>query len=269
MMAGPPARRSAGPPLGDLDPDAHLRDPARKQRYVTTVFATVGPSYDRFTRWFSFGMDRRWKARVARWAMEGVSPGEVVVDLACGTGDLILAGRRAGWRAGVVIGLDASDTMLDLATRRLIASRIPAHQPAGPPARLIRGDMLAIPIRDGAAAAVTIGYGFRNVPDLGRALGEARRVLRPGGRLVSLDFFRPGNPGWRGAFLWYLRQAGRLVGRWWHGEPEAYGYIARSLETWLTPAGFAAALEAAGFTVEGVSPRLGGGICLHRARAPG
>jgi demethylmenaquinone methyltransferase/2-methoxy-6-polyprenyl-1,4-benzoquinol methylase len=250
------------PRLGELAPEAHLRDPGRKQRYVNTLFDTVAPSYDRFTRWFSFGMDRRWKDRLAGWAADGLAAGDLVVDLACGTGDVGWAvGRSSGWAVGVV-GLDPSAEMLRLARMRPVGAN---RSTAQPPNRLIRADMLAIPLRSGSAAVVTVGYGFRNVPDLAGALREVLRVLRPGGRLVTLDFFVPEGVRWRKLFLWYLRWAGRLAGRWWHGEPEAYGYIARSLDGWLTPTQFADALNAAGFAVRRVDRRLGGGICLHKA----
>jgi demethylmenaquinone methyltransferase/2-methoxy-6-polyprenyl-1,4-benzoquinol methylase len=252
------------PRLGSLDPESHLRDPNRKQRYVNVLFDAIAPSYDRFTRWFSFGMDRRWKNRLARWAAEGLQAGDVMVDLACGTGDVGRAvGRLGGW-AVEVVGLDPSPGMLRFARKR-IGGGVANRSTAQPLNRLIRADMLAIPLRSGSAAVVTVGYGFRNVPDLAGALGEVHRVLRPGGRLVSLDFFVPEGVRWRGVFLWYLRRAGRLVGRWWHGEPEAYGYIARSLETWLTPTQFAGALAHAGFVVRRVDRRLGGGVCLHEA----
>jgi demethylmenaquinone methyltransferase/2-methoxy-6-polyprenyl-1,4-benzoquinol methylase len=252
------------PRLGELDAESHLRHPGRKQRYVNTLFDTIAPSYDRFTRWFSLGMDRRWKDRLARWAAEGLEAGDVVVDLACGTGDVGRAvGRLGGWSVAVV-GLDPSSGMLRLARKR-IGGGVVNRSTAQPLNRLIRADMLAIPLRSGSAAVVTVGYGFRNVPDLARALREARRVLRPGGRLVSLDFFLPEGVRWRRVFLWYLRRAGRLVGRWWHGEPEAYGYIARSLDGWLTPTQFAATLAQTGYAVRRVDRRLGGGICLHEA----
>jgi demethylmenaquinone methyltransferase/2-methoxy-6-polyprenyl-1,4-benzoquinol methylase len=248
-----------------LDPDAHLRDPAGRRRYVTAVFDTVAPSYDRFTRWFSFGMDRRWKERVARWAAQDLEPGAVVLDLACGTGQIGRAvGRVSGW-ALPVIGLDSSREMLQIGRRPNVIGA--ANRPtAQSPNRFVLADLLALPIRSGVVAAVTVGYGFRNVPHLDRGLAEVRRVLRPGGRLVTLDFYLPERRWWRRLFRWYLRHAGRLVGRWWHGEPEAYGYIDRSLETWCTAGEFATAQADAGLTTEAILVRLGGGIGLHRAR---
>jgi demethylmenaquinone methyltransferase/2-methoxy-6-polyprenyl-1,4-benzoquinol methylase len=256
------------PPLSTLDPSSDLRDPARRRRYVSAVFETVAPSYDRFTRWFSFGMDARWKRQLARWAVDALRPGDVVVDLACGSGDVGRAvGRLSGWAVGVV-GVDVSRPMLGLATRLGVGTG--TNRPtAQPPNRLIRADMLALPLRDGVAGAATVGYGFRNTADVRRALAEAARVLRPGGWLFDLDFFRPESPAWRRVFHRYLWTAGRAAGRWWHRDPEAYGYIARSLEHWCTAAEFAGMLREAGFVVERVDRRLGGGIALHAGRAVG
>jgi demethylmenaquinone methyltransferase/2-methoxy-6-polyprenyl-1,4-benzoquinol methylase len=242
--------------LGDLDPCLHLGDPARKQRYVTTVFDTIAPRYDRFTRWFSFGMDRGWKRELVQWATAALPNGGVLLDLACGTGDLALAVARRGG-SNTLVGLDPSPEMLRVAS---------ARRSAVPPLRLIRGDMMAIPLPARSVDVVTVGYGFRNTPDLGGALAEAARVLKPGGWLFDLDFFKPPAPLWRRLYLWYLRGAGRLVGRWWHDEPEAYGYIARSIEGWITPGEFREALGAAGFEVQRLAEKLGGGICLHGAR---
>ena len=271
--------------LSELDPESHLRDPHRRQRYVTTLFDTIEPGYDRFTRLFSFGMDRAWKRQLADWAGAVVRPGDLVLDLACGTGDVLEAmGRgnerpRGGDRAGIpvrLVGVDPSGGMLRIARRRFARDgREDSHSPSpdapipSPPPlsiSLLRADMMSLPVADGAAAAVTVGYGFRNTPDAAGALQEVARVLRPGGWLFDLDFFRPERPGWRRLYLWYLRVAGRAVGRRWHAEPEAYGYIARSLEHWMTPPEFARALGSAGFQVERIRRHFGGGICLHAAR---
>jgi demethylmenaquinone methyltransferase/2-methoxy-6-polyprenyl-1,4-benzoquinol methylase len=249
--------------LRDLDPDEHLRDPARKQAYVSAVFDTVAPSYDRFTTLFSFGMDARWKRQLGAWVAEVLAPGDVVVDLACGTGDVLEAVGRAlasgGAKSQVMVGLDPNAQMLRRARERL-------DRAARPRLPMLRASMMALPIADRSVAAVTVAYGFRNVPDARAALAEVARVVRPGGWLFDLDFFRPERPGWRRLYLWYLRAAGRAAGRWWHGEPEAYGYLARSLERWLTPPQFRFLLGDTGFRVEGVVRHLGGGICLHRAR---
>jgi len=244
--------------LSDLDPDAHLGDPFRKQRYVDAVFETVAPDYDRFTRLFSLGMDGAWKRVLARWVVAVARPDDLVLDLACGTGDLMEAVGRAGPR--LVVGIDPNAAMLAIARRRS------ARRPVGPSARLMRADLMSLPVRDGTVAAVTVGYGLRNVPDAAAALREVARVLRPGGWLFDLDFFLPDRPAWRRLYLWYLRRAGRVVGRLWHAEPEAYGYIERSLVRWVTPGAFEVMLRSAGFRVERVRRHLGGGICLHAAR---
>lgn len=245
--------------LRDLDPHEHLRDPARQPRYVRAVFDTVAPSYDRFTRRFSFGMDAGWKSRLAGWTAHVVRPGDLVADCACGTGDVALAVRRAiggpeSGRAGVrIVGIDSNAAMLGVAKQRLASVPV------------LRGDLGALPLADGAAAAVTVAYGFRNVADVRAAMAEVARVIRPGGWLFDLDFFRPEHWAWRRVFLWYLQAAGRAAGTWWHREAEAYGYLARSLDRWVTPPEFRSLLEHAGFRVDRAVRHLGGGICLHGA----
>jgi demethylmenaquinone methyltransferase/2-methoxy-6-polyprenyl-1,4-benzoquinol methylase len=113
---------------------------------------------------------------------------------------------------------------------------------------------------------VTVGYGLRNVPDYRAALAEIARVLRPGGRLHTLDFYRPGSALWRVLFLGYLSVAGNAVGWLWHREPIVYGYIARSIDHFTSWRSFADAREVAGFAGEAVRRKLLGGVALHRAR---
>lgn len=249
--AGPERRLAA------LDLDTHLRDPAKRQRFVTTLFDVVAPRYNRFTRLFSFGMDRRWKRTLLGWAAD-VAPNACVVDVACGTGDLAcgVAARRPG---ACVVGVDVSGRMLARAHARRQHLR-------GARVHLAAGDALALPVRGGRAALVTVGYGLRNTPDLARALDEIRRALQPGGRLLILDFYRPRSRWWRVLFLGYLAAAGRLVGWLWHRQPKAYGYIAPSVAGYVSWDEMRATLERHGFTVERVRRYLGGGIAIHRAR---
>lgn len=236
--------------------ERHLRDPSLRQEWVTPMFDLIAPRYDDFTRAFSFGMDRRWKAALVDRAVSAVRQDALAIDVATGTGDLAFAlGRARGDVA--VVGLDVSARMLALAGSR---GRLEGT------VSLAGGDLSRLPLRTSSVDAVTAGYALRNTPDWRGSVQELARVLRPGGHLLTLDFYLPAGTAWRAAFLGWLAAAGRLVGWWWHREPLAYGYIARSIELFTTAAGFSAELDAAGFAVLAVERRLGGGIAIHHAR---
>lgn len=253
MSHGP----SESPRLGDHDPEQDLRNPDTKQRYVAMVFDLIAPTYDRFTRWFSFGMDRRWKHEVLECVRANAPPGAVIVDVACGTGDLS-HGIAAQGRSGIVIGVDPSSHMLERARQRI--------QPATRLTRWCRGDVMRLPTADRSIDLVTAGYGFRNAPDLRAALAEIARVLKPGGCLVSLDFYQPELSIWQKVYVRYLHAAGNVYGWLWHREPAAYGYIAQSVRHFVTIPKFSEILEQSGFVVELVRPKLHGGIAIHVAR---
>lgn len=238
--------------LRDLNLDRDLATQEGKRRYVRTLFDTVECSYDGFTRLFSVGMDGAWKKRMVTLLVKsGFSQGRVL-DLATGTGDIVDRLKEQIPRAEVV-GADLSRGMLRRASRR--GKR-----------RNAVADMTALPYAEGSMAAITAGYAFRNAPDLTAALSEAYRVLEPGGSLVTLDFYLPVSRAWRRVYLGYLRVTGRMVGRLLHGVPEAYGYIAASLERWMTVDDFSASLERLGLKVTDTKKRLGGGIAIHVAR---
>ena len=260
----PAARAVTTPPpdgperrLPALDLAEHLDDPAIKQHFVTTMFEVIAPRYDRFTRVFSYGMDRGWKRRLlAELTAGGTHP--VIVDLACGTGDLA-ALSAATLPAATVVGVDIA--------RRMIRSAAAAARRTGTGrVRFAAGDMTRLPLRDASADVVTVGYGVRNAPTPAAAIAEIARVLRPGGLLLTLDFYRPPHALWRRLFLAYLRAAGNFVGWLWHGVPVAYGYIAPSVARYLTCEEYTAALRAHRFEVTRVDRILLGGIGLHVAR---
>lgn len=239
------------------DVDGMLRDPSRKQQLVTPMFDLVAPHYDAFTRRFSFGLDARWKRALVRRVADAAPRGARVVDVACGTGDLAFALASAR-RDLAITALDASSRMLALALERRKALGLPNVQ-------LVRGDLGRLPLADASVDVVTGGYAIRNAPSWPVAIAELGRVVRPGGWLGTLDFFRPEAALWRVLYLGYLSAAGRIVGWWWHREPMAYGYIARSIRHFTTATGFSAALEGAGFRVLRTDRRLRGGIALHTA----
>src|SRR6516225_3865676 len=211
------------------------------------MFDRIAPVYDAMNRVMTAGLDLRWR-RLA--ATEVVRPGDRVLDAACGTGDLALADHRAG--ALEVTGLDCSTRMLERARRK------------APGIRFVEGDMLALPFEDGAFDSATVGFGVRNVSDLGLALRELRRVLRPGGRLAILEITRP-----RGVLrpfftLWFDRLV-PLLGRLLPGG-DAYAYLPASVARFPGAEELAALLERAGFSE--VRFRLLGGsiVALHTGR---
>jgi ubiquinone/menaquinone biosynthesis methyltransferase len=233
--------------------ERHLSDPALKQQFVTPMFDIIAPRYDQFTRIFSFGLDRHWKAQLLGELAPHLGPTTRALDLACGTGDLACA---LAARGAHVVGIDASARMIDAANER--GRGVPSVE-------FVVGDMTALEVPDASVDVVTAGYALRNVPDYKRALREIARVLRPGGRFLSLDFYRPESAMWRRAFVAYLSAAGNTVGWLWHREPVVYGYIARSVDHYISISDFNAALAECGFTVERVYRRLYGGIGVHHA----
>jgi demethylmenaquinone methyltransferase/2-methoxy-6-polyprenyl-1,4-benzoquinol methylase len=228
-----------------------IATPEGKRRYVRRLFATIADRYDFITRFLSYGQDGRWKRRLIRLAE--LQSSDRVLDLACGTGDLLFASMPPA-RAGV--GLDVTHRMLQLAKRR----------PDNPGALFVTADMLALPFRDGDFTVVTTGYGLRNVPDLDQALREIDRVLASNGRLLSLDFNRPGNAIVRTAYHAYLTTVGSLLGIALHGDPDTYRYIPESIRNYPGAPAVARMMERHGFTDVRVVPVLGGLMAIHVAR---
>jgi demethylmenaquinone methyltransferase/2-methoxy-6-polyprenyl-1,4-benzoquinol methylase len=225
-----------------------ISTPEGKRRYVRRLFATIANRYDFITIALSYGQDRRWKQRLI--ALAAISPTDRVLDVACGTGDLLFA---AAPRARRAVGLDVTLRMLQLARAKR-------------PATLVAGDMLALPFADGQFEVVTTGYGLRNVPDLSGAVREIRRVLVPGGRLLSLDFNRPENRLLRRAYLVYLTVVGSALGLLLHHDPDTYRYIPESIRNYPGATGLAGLLSEEGFRDVRVVPLLGGLMAIHTAR---
>ncbi len=243
-----------------LQPDSEARQdglagafatPSAKRRYVGRLFATIADRYDLITRLLSFGRDQRWKQRLI--GMARLERRWRVLDLACGTGDLAVRAAACGAR---VVGLDLTRRMIELARAKPGADRI----------HWVVGDMAALPVVAGAFDVVTSGYGLRNVPDLPQALAEIHRVLRPGGRLCSLDFDRPESARLRAVYLAYLTVVGSTLGWVLHRDPDTYRYIPASIRRYPGARGVVALLEAAGFTDVTHLPLLGGLMAIHVAR---
>jgi demethylmenaquinone methyltransferase/2-methoxy-6-polyprenyl-1,4-benzoquinol methylase len=219
---------------GQLAPDA-----------VRRMFDRIAPFYDAMNRTMTVGLDRRWRRLTAEAV---VQPGDVVLDACCGTGDLAMAGARAGGR---VTGLDFSEPMLERARRK------------APELEWLRGDLLKLPFGDASFDTATVGFGVRNVDDLEGALSELRRVLVPGGRLGILEITRPRGPLAPFYRLWFDGVV-PLLGKLLPGG-SAYTYLPASVRRFPGPAELAEMIEAAGFRNVHVRLFAGGIVALHTA----
>jgi demethylmenaquinone methyltransferase / 2-methoxy-6-polyprenyl-1,4-benzoquinol methylase len=236
-----------------------IATPEGKGRYVRSLFATIADRYDFITVALSYGQDRRWKRRVVDLASP--SRGRRALDLATGTGDIAFA---IASRGADVVGLDITLRMIEIARlkARALKPRARGVQPSGV---FVVGDMLALPFPSGSFDIVTTGYGLRNVPDLTLAIDEIHRVLRPGGRLVSLDFNRPDNSLIRSVYLAYLTMVGATLGWILHRDPDTYRYIPASIRQYPGATAVAGLLLSRGFANARYHRVLGGLMAIHDA----
>jgi demethylmenaquinone methyltransferase/2-methoxy-6-polyprenyl-1,4-benzoquinol methylase len=231
---------------------------------VNQLFTTIAARYDLINDLQSFGFHRLWKRRLLRLARP--QPADRALDLCCGTGDVALALARRG---AETIGLDFTENMLAIAAHRLDAenSRRPPNAPPLP-VKFIRGDALQIPFPDASFDIVTISYGLRNLADLDAGLREMRRVARPGGRILVLDFGKPDNALLRSVYFGYLRHFVPRLGRVFSGDRETHGYILESLNHYAAQQGVAAKMAALDLTRVRVVNLLGGIMSINYAENP-
>lgn len=236
MAASEPGSRRAG-----LD---------KRPDQVAAMFDHVAAKYERTNTVLSLRRDRVWR-RANRHAL-AIQAGERVLDVGAGTGSST-AGLAAD--AGYAVGVDMSLGMLAVGRQ------------ARPELPLLAGDALALPFTDAAFDAVTISFALRNVADPVAALRELRRVTRPGGRLVVCEFSHPTSPAFRTLYLSYLVRALPVVARVVSSSPEAYGYLAESIQDWPDQAGLAGWLTEAGWQRVSWRNLTGGIVALHRGVA--
>lgn len=243
-----------GTPLPGADASvARLAGHPERAPAVRRMFDRIAHRYDLTNRVLSLGFDRRWRA-AAVGALGPKAKGEVL-DLCAGTMDLTLLLVEGG--ASRVVALDFSEQMLQKGSTRL---------PPGAPVEVVVADARALPLPDASVDGIVCGFGLRNVPDLPLALAECARVLRPGGRLVVLELFRPRSAWARLVQDSYNRYLVPMVGGWLTGSREAYDYLATSIEAFLTRPEFEALCQRVGLAPLGreVFPPVAGLVIAIR-----
>jgi demethylmenaquinone methyltransferase/2-methoxy-6-polyprenyl-1,4-benzoquinol methylase len=184
---------------------------------VQQMFSSIAPRYDAANDALSFGVHRRWRKTAVR--LSQAAPGQAVLDCATGTGDLALAFKRAVGSTGRVVGTDFCAEMLALAPEK--ARR------AGLEVDFQVADVLALPFPDRSFDVSSISFGIRNVDDPARCLRELARVVKPGGRVVVLEFGQP-DGAFGALYRFYGRQIMPRVGGLLTGHREAYEYLPRT-----------------------------------------
>jgi demethylmenaquinone methyltransferase/2-methoxy-6-polyprenyl-1,4-benzoquinol methylase len=222
------------------------------------MFDRIAGRYDLLNSLMTAGLHHSWRARAVDRAE--LIPGDSVLDVCCGTGDLAFELARRVSPGGHVVGCDFSEPMLDLAREKAADRGVES-------VRFEWADALQLPYDDGRFDAVTVGFGVRNFADRDQGLREMFRVLKPGGRLVILEFTEPRRPPFSTFYsLWFDRIVpvlGRLT-----DNPEAYSYLAESVHSFPDPPGLAAKMDAAGLERIRWLLTAGGILAIHSGVVP-
>lgn len=226
-----------------------------RERYVQDLFRRVAPKYDFLNRLLSFRRDVAWRRFTARKA--GLEPGGSVLDVATGTGDLAFDLAEVVGSTGRVVGLDFTEEMLVRA--RAKADKLGLADVC----RFVQGNALELPFEGAQFDAATIAFGLRNVVDRERCLLEMRRVVKPGGRVLVLEFSQPVWPVFRQVYLLYFRHILPFIGRLVQGDADTYRYLPETVLAFPDQEALAANMRNLGFHNVHYYNLTGGICCLH------
>lgn len=235
-------------------PEARPRGGEARERQVRTLFSEIAPRYDLLNHVLSLNVDRRWRRKaVARLGELAGDPGVRVLDACAGTYDLSLDLAQMDGFAGKVVAADFAGPMLVEGKGKV----------EGRPVVPVCADALRLPFPDATFHGAMVAFGIRNLADVDRGMRELHRVLRPGGRLVILEFTTPPNALMRGLYHFYFHRILPLVGRLVSGHPWAYTYLPESVKEFPGPEALAQKLGEAGFGRVGWSYLTGGIAAIH------
>lgn len=222
--------------------------------WVRAMFGRVAPRYDLANHLLSFNIDRYWRAHTVRRVRHIVrNPAARILDICCGTGDLVLSLERA--RGSPVLGSDFCHPMLVAARDKFERERKLSP--------LFEADALALPLADASFDLLTVAFGFRNLANYEAGLREMRRVLRPGGTAAILEFSQPPNAAFAALYNFYARRVLPWIGGTISGDQGAYAYLPESVRKFPRAAELADQMRRAGFSHASYEYLTGGIVALH------
>jgi demethylmenaquinone methyltransferase / 2-methoxy-6-polyprenyl-1,4-benzoquinol methylase len=227
------------------------------ERQVRSMFDRIAGRYDAMNSVMSAGLHHRWRARTVDIA--GVRPGAVALDVCCGTGDLALELRRRVGSSGRVVGLDFSVPMLELAAQKSATG--------GMKVEWVQGNALGLPFPDASFDAATVGFGVRNVADVGGAIAEMTRVVSPGGRVAILEITTPQRPPLKWFYSIWFDRIVPLLGAL-AGDREAYTYLPNSVRRFPPAHDLAHLMHVAGLRDVRYVILAGGIVAIHSGVVP-
>ena len=246
---------SGGTRMSGTTPEG-ARSEREAAQWVRGMFGRVAPRYDLANHLLSFNIDRYWRSHTVTRAREILArPDARVLDICCGTGDLVLALAKSG-RA--VIGSDFCHPMLVAANGKIAARRAAAV--------VFESDAMQLPVRDGSLDLLTVAFGFRNLANYEAGLREMRRVLRPDGMAAILEFSTPPNAAFAALYNFYSRRILPVIGGAISGSRDAYTYLPESVRKFPKAPELVEMMQRAGFAEVEFEYLTGGIVALHLGR---
>jgi demethylmenaquinone methyltransferase/2-methoxy-6-polyprenyl-1,4-benzoquinol methylase len=227
----------------------------QKAQYVHSVFESIAEEYDKMNNVISFGSHIAWRNYTMK--QMNIRPGQSAIDVACGTCDWTISLAQAVGKEGRVVGLDFSQNMLDVGAYKV------AKEGVGQTVQLVNGDAMKLPYEDNTFDYATIGFALRNVPDIQTVLNEMCRVVKPGGKVVSLEVSKPPFLPYRKLFYLYFYKLLPIIAKLVVNKYEEYAWLPQSLTNFPDSKELARMFQQAGLDPVQVKLFMGGVAALH------
>ena len=234
-----------------------IRDEQQASEWVRGMFGGIAGRYDFLNHLLSFNLDRLWRRHTVRRVLSLVpDPQAKVLDICCGTGDLMLALERK--RGTSVLGADFCHPMLIEARRKVQSGSLRSA--------VFEADGLTLPLATGSLDLITVAFGFRNFANYRRGLDEMLRVLKPGGVAAILEFSKPSNPVFGPVYNWFSTVLLPKIGGLVSGSPKAYSYLPESIRKFPNAEALAGMMRDTGFSRVEYDLLTFGAVALHLSR---